>query len=49
MTGIFKPRLEILPPEQQRLWPELNTATALGFVFIRRYSNCVTAWTSAFC
>lgn len=31
MTGIFKPRLDILPPAQQRLWPELKNAPKLGF------------------
>jgi len=31
MTGIFKPRLEILPQAQRRLWPELNNAPDLGF------------------
>jgi hypothetical protein len=32
MKGKFRPCLEILPPAQQRLWPELKAATALGFV-----------------
>lgn len=32
MSGTFKPRLEILPPGQQRLWPELKPASLLGFV-----------------
>jgi hypothetical protein len=32
MSGIFKPRMEILPPAQQRLWPELKSAAELGFV-----------------
>ena len=34
MTGfdIFKPRMDILPPAQRRLWPELRPVTALGFV-----------------
>lgn len=32
MTGVFKPRLDILPPAQLRLWPELRPAAALGFV-----------------
>lgn len=32
MNGIFKPCLAILPPAQQQLWPELQAATALGFV-----------------
>jgi hypothetical protein len=27
----FGPRLDILPPEQRRLWPELAPAAALGF------------------
>lgn len=31
MTGRFKPRMEILPPAQQRLWPELRPAAGLGF------------------
>jgi Nucleotidyl transferase AbiEii toxin, Type IV TA system len=31
MTGAFTPRLDILPPAQQRLWPELRPAAALGF------------------
>lgn len=31
MTGVFKPRLETLPPAQQRLWPELRQAAVLGF------------------
>ncbi len=32
MNGTFKPRMEILPPAQQRLWPELKSAAELGFV-----------------
>lgn len=28
----FKPRLEVLPPAQQRLWPQLHNAPHLGFV-----------------
>ena len=32
MTGVFKPRLDILPPAQLRLWPELHPAPGLGFV-----------------
>lgn len=31
MTGIFTPRIDILPPAQQRLWPELRAAASLGF------------------
>lgn len=31
MTGTFKPRMEILPSAQQRLWPELRPAAELGF------------------
>lgn len=31
MTGVFKPLMQILPPEQQRLWPELRAAAKLGF------------------
>lgn len=31
MTRVFKPCLEILPPEQRRLWPELRAAVELGF------------------
>jgi hypothetical protein len=31
MTRVFKPRMDILPPEQQRLWPELRSAAKLGF------------------
>ena len=29
--GAFKPHHEILPPSQQRLWPQLQGAAALGF------------------
>lgn len=32
MIGTFQPRMEILPPAQQRLWPELRMAADLGFV-----------------
>ena len=32
MTVAFKPRIEILPLAQQRLWPELHPAAGLGFV-----------------
>lgn len=32
MTRSFSPRLDALPPEQRRLWPELRPATDLGFV-----------------
>jgi hypothetical protein len=28
----FKPRMDVLPPAQQRLWPELRAAADLGFV-----------------
>lgn len=31
MTRKFKPRIDILPPAQQRLWPELHNAPNLGF------------------
>lgn len=31
MTRMFVPRLEILPPAQKRLWPELQNAWKLGF------------------
>lgn len=31
MTGKFKPCLDILPPSQKRLWPELKNAPNLGF------------------
>ena len=30
--GILKPRTEILPPAQLRLWPELRRAAEFGFV-----------------
>lgn len=32
MTGMFKPRLDVLPPAQQRLWPQLRNVPDLGFV-----------------
>jgi hypothetical protein len=32
MNGTFRPRLDILPPEQRELWPELGPAAGLGFV-----------------
>jgi len=32
MTAFFNPRKEILPPSQQRLWPELSPSAELGFV-----------------
>ena len=32
MTLSFVPRIDILPPAQQLLWPELKTAATLGFV-----------------
>lgn len=32
MSGVFKPRMDILPPAQQRLWPALRPAADLGFV-----------------
>lgn len=32
MSHTFKPRLEILPPAQLRLWPELAATVDLGFV-----------------
>ncbi len=31
MTGKFKPCMDILPPSQKRLWPELKNAPNLGF------------------
>lgn len=31
MTGRFKPRMDILPVAQQRLWPQLRNAKDLGF------------------
>ncbi len=30
--AIFKPRLDVLPPAQQKLWQSLQSATALGLV-----------------
>lgn len=30
--GVLKPRFEILPPAQMRLWPELKPAADFGFV-----------------
>jgi Nucleotidyl transferase AbiEii toxin, Type IV TA system len=32
MSMVFKPHMEILPPEQKRLWSELRSAAKLGFV-----------------
>lgn len=32
MTRTFEPRLDVLPPEQRRLWPELRPLSRLGFV-----------------
>lgn len=32
MTGRLAPCFDILPPAQQRLWPELKSALDLGFV-----------------
>jgi hypothetical protein len=32
MSGIFSPRLSILPQSQRQLWPELRPAAGLGFV-----------------
>ena len=32
MNGVFMPRMEILPPAQQRLWHELRSTVDLGFV-----------------
>jgi len=32
MINRFKPRMEIMPIAQRRLWPELQPATQLGFV-----------------
>ncbi len=32
MTAFFKPRMDILPPAQQQIWPELRPAAELGFV-----------------
>jgi hypothetical protein len=31
MTAVFKPRVDILPAAQQRLWPQLRPAAELGF------------------
>ena len=31
MSGTFKPRMDVLPLAQQRLWPELRSAPSLGF------------------
>ncbi len=31
MSGVLRPRLDILPPAQLRLWPELRPAAGLGF------------------
>lgn len=31
MTALFKPRMDILPPAQQQLWPKLRPAAELGF------------------
>ena len=32
MIKTFTPKMEILPPAQQRLWPELSPSGDLGFV-----------------
>ena len=32
MSRYFQPHLEILPPEQRRLWPQLRRAPELGLV-----------------
>lgn len=32
MTHTFKPRMDVLPPVQQRLWPQLHRAAGLGYV-----------------
>jgi len=32
MNRVFKPYMDILPPAQQKLWPELRAAASLGFV-----------------
>lgn len=32
MTGVFKPRMEIIRSAQQLLWPELKSTAELGFV-----------------
>ena len=34
MSGIFKPRMEILPLAQQRLWPALKPTAECGFVLV---------------
>ncbi len=31
MTGTFEPRMDVLPPAQQRLWAQLRPAASLGF------------------
>lgn len=31
MTGKFRPHMDVLPPAQKRLWPELKNAASLGF------------------
>ena len=31
MNRPFKPRMDMLPPAQRRLWPELRRAPGLGF------------------
>jgi hypothetical protein len=31
MTGVLRPRMDILPSAQIRLWPELRPAAAMGF------------------
>lgn len=31
MSRMFKPHMDVLPPAQQRLWPELRNAPNLGF------------------
>ncbi len=31
MTRLFRPRMDALPPAQQKLWPELRRASGLGF------------------
>lgn len=48
MSGTFKPRLEILPPGQQRLWPELKPASLLGFVLYGGDCHCITPWSQTF-
>lgn len=32
MSGVFKPRMDILPLSQRQLWPELRSTDKLGFV-----------------